>query len=240
MQSVFSSPPVFTVGPSRNGIAYYQQARHGWCCKLQTMIQEAFQRCLNEMAPTASHHGYAPTLPYQNAFGALEAKDSNDEPNNTVTTQVAALTYQSQCTASTVAISSQQAEQQFAHLASQQNLMHKNMHQIIAQVDALSFNQSDVGGSCGCTHGQGRITQQGRGCGPPMYTEGQYNVAGGFPAGLLQGGDPPDTLHHGLMADSLTGAQHLIAPWHQCMQVALVLPTQQTSKYSRLHLISIL
>jgi hypothetical protein len=38
----------------------------------------------------------------------------------------------------------QQAEQQFAHLASQQNLMHENMHQIIAQVNALSFNQSNA------------------------------------------------------------------------------------------------
>ena len=35
-------------------------------------------------------------------------------------------------------------EQQFAHLTSQQNLMHKNMHQIIVQVNALSFNHSNV------------------------------------------------------------------------------------------------
>jgi hypothetical protein len=39
----------------------------------------------------------------------------------------------------------QQVEQQFRHLASQQNLMHENMHQIIAQVNALSFDQSNAG-----------------------------------------------------------------------------------------------
>jgi hypothetical protein len=43
----------------------------------------------------------------------------------TVATQVAALTYQSQMAASTTANASQLAEQQFAHLASQQNMMHK-------------------------------------------------------------------------------------------------------------------
>jgi hypothetical protein len=48
-------------------------------------------------------------------------------------------------TASTVANATQRAEQQFAHLASQQNMMHENMHQIIAHVNALSFNQSDAG-----------------------------------------------------------------------------------------------
>jgi hypothetical protein len=39
----------------------------------------------------------------------------------------------------------QWAEQQFAHLAPQQNRMHENMHQTITQVNALSFNQSDAG-----------------------------------------------------------------------------------------------
>jgi hypothetical protein len=76
---------------------------------------------------------------------------------------VAALTYQSQMTASSTANARQRAKQQFAHLASQQNMMHKNMHQIIAQVNALSFNQSDAGcghvagtnfeGNGGCRHG---------------------------------------------------------------------------------------
>jgi hypothetical protein len=109
------------------------------------MIKEAFQHCLNTTAPTAGHHGYTPALPYQNTFGTLEAKDFNKESNNTVATQMALLTYQSQLTASTLANTSQQVKQQFANLASQQNLMHKNLHQIIAQINALSFNQSDKG-----------------------------------------------------------------------------------------------
>jgi hypothetical protein len=36
-------------------------------------------------------------------------------------------------TASTAANASQRAEQRFAHLASQKNMMHENMHQIIAE-----------------------------------------------------------------------------------------------------------
>jgi hypothetical protein len=31
---------------------------------LCAMIQEAFQRRLNVMAPTAGHHGYTPTMPH--------------------------------------------------------------------------------------------------------------------------------------------------------------------------------
>jgi hypothetical protein len=94
---------------------------------LCTMIQEAFQQHLNVMAPTAGHHGYALAMPHQqNAFGVLGQKtvDSDNKFADTVTTQVAALTYQSQLTASTVADLVQHAEQQFAHLALQQNLMH--------------------------------------------------------------------------------------------------------------------
>ncbi len=100
------------------------------------------------MAPTAGHHGYAPTIPYQqNGFGILgkTTANSDDKSADMVAMQVAALRYQSQLTASRVANLLQQAEQQFAHLASQQNLMHENMHQIIAQVKALSFDQSDAG-----------------------------------------------------------------------------------------------
>jgi len=46
------------------------------------MIQEAFQRRLNATAPTAGHHGYAPVLPYQNAFGALAEDDDNEGLQN--------------------------------------------------------------------------------------------------------------------------------------------------------------
>ncbi len=68
----------------------------------------------------------------------------DDESADTVAMQVAALTYQSHLTASMAATLLQQADQQFAHLASQQNLMHDNMHQIIVQVNALSFNQTNA------------------------------------------------------------------------------------------------
>ena len=54
-----------------------QPAAQTWVAR-RMMIQEAFQHKLNATAPTAGHHGYAPALPYQNAFGAL-AEDDNDE-----------------------------------------------------------------------------------------------------------------------------------------------------------------
>jgi hypothetical protein len=69
---------------------------------LQTMIQEAFQRRLNAMAPTAGHQGYAPATPHQqNAFGIFGTTNLDNKSVDTVATQVAALTYQSQMTAST-------------------------------------------------------------------------------------------------------------------------------------------
>jgi hypothetical protein len=131
---------------------------------LCTMIQEAFQWHLNAIAPTAGHYSYALAMPHQqNAFGILGEMmaELDDESADTVTTQLAALTYQSQLTASKAANLLEQVEQQFAHVASQQNLMHENMHQIIAQVNALSFNQSNAGqgrlgsfnsSSCGWSH----------------------------------------------------------------------------------------
>ncbi len=66
--------------------------------------QDAFQRWLNATAPTAGHQGYAPALPFQqNGFGALASEDSDNDLAKTVATQMAALTYQSQCTATTAA-----------------------------------------------------------------------------------------------------------------------------------------
>jgi CII-binding regulator of phage lambda lysogenization HflD len=98
-------------------------------------------------APTAGHQGYAPALPFQhNAFGALAGNDSDeDDSAETVTTQMAALTYQSQLTASTAANLSQQMGQYIQTLAHQQDLLHQNQHQIMEQMAALSFNQSDAG-----------------------------------------------------------------------------------------------
>jgi hypothetical protein len=112
------------------------------------MIQEAFQQRLNATALTAGHQGYAPARPFQkNAFGALAANDSDDNSANTVATQVAALTYQSQHTATTAANLSQQMNQYMQTLAHQHNLLHQNQQQMMEQMAALSFNQSNAG--CG-------------------------------------------------------------------------------------------
>jgi hypothetical protein len=78
--------------------------------KLRRLIQEAFQHRVNATAPTAGHHRYAPAQPYQqNVFSILGKVQSNDEESiaNTVATQVAALTYQSQLMQSTAANTSQ-------------------------------------------------------------------------------------------------------------------------------------
>jgi hypothetical protein len=115
---------------------------------LLTMIQKAFQQCLNATAPTTGNHGYTPAMPHQqNSFRILgqTTADSDDKSADMVATQVVALTYQSQLIASTAANLVQRSEQQFAHLTLQQNLMHENMHQIIAQVNVLSFYQSNAG-----------------------------------------------------------------------------------------------
>ncbi len=78
---------------------------------LRTMIQDLFQRCLNATAPTAGQQGYAPALPFQqNAFGSLEELEDDNNNVKTVATQVAALTYQSQLTASTAVNTSERQE----------------------------------------------------------------------------------------------------------------------------------
>jgi hypothetical protein len=130
--------------------------------ELCRMIQEAFQRRLNATAPTAGHQGYAPDRPFQqNAFGALAANDSDDDSANTVATQMAALTYQSQHTVTTATNLSQQMNQYMQTLAHQQNLLHQNQQQMMEQMVALSFNQSNAGRGIG---------QQRRGPPPPPAT----------------------------------------------------------------------
>ncbi len=60
---------------------------------------------------------------------------------------------------STAANLSQRQKHQYAQPAVQQNMMHENLHQIIAQVNVLSFNASNAGcgqgrfGGCGHTAG---------------------------------------------------------------------------------------
>jgi hypothetical protein len=103
---------------------------------LRTMIQEAFRCHLNAATPTAGHNRYAPAPAFcQNAFGASAAEETDDKSvNESITTQVAALMYQSQVTANMAANTTVHQEQQMVHLASQQQLMYENMHQSIRVV----------------------------------------------------------------------------------------------------------
>jgi hypothetical protein len=74
-----------------------------------------------------------------------------------------------------------------AHIASQQDLMHQNMHQIIAALNAVAFNANDEGRGIGHYargRGRGRIRQaRGRGHGPPMYAIGGRGFNPGGPMG---------------------------------------------------------
>jgi hypothetical protein len=98
-----------------------------------------------------------------------------------------------------MANANQRTEQQFALLAPQQNMMHKNMHQIIAQVNALSFNQSDARcgsvagnnfeGNGGCSHGR---RQHPLGPRNIASNGGQFGTGGGFtPATEFFAPNPP-------------------------------------------------
>ena len=69
-----------------------------------------------------------------------------------------ALTHQSQLTATTAANSSQQMGQYIKTLTHQQEQLHQNQHQMMEQLAALLFNQSDAGRGIG---------RQGRGPPPP-------------------------------------------------------------------------
>ncbi len=108
-----------------------QPAAQTWI-KLRRLIQKSFQHCLNATAPTAGGQGYAPAQPYnQNAFNILVETASDDEESikNMVTTQVVALTYQSQLSQSTAANRSQCHDMQLAQLAANQKAHHATMHQ---------------------------------------------------------------------------------------------------------------
>ncbi len=181
-----------------NGL--YQQAFEEWdrltaaqqtWIALLMLIQEVFQHRLNATVPTAGHHGYALAQPYQqNAFGILGDDESNDEESiaKTVTTQVAALTYQSQLMQSMAANTSQHQDMQMAQLAANQDVQHATRHQLIDGMNAMAFNMSDAGPGCfaGRSYGGrsrgGRSHMQGCGHGPPAYIGG-YPQGGGIPQG---------------------------------------------------------
>ena len=136
--------------------------------ELRRIIQDVFEWRLNATAPTAGHQGYGPALPYMlnNAFGAFKptADTNNNDSVDTIATQIAVVTMQSQITATTAANSSQRHEQAVQALAHQQNLLHTNQHQILEQLAALSFNASDAG------KGMRRGGRRGsRGTPPPSY-----------------------------------------------------------------------
>ena len=138
--------------------------------ELRRMIQESFQRRLNATAPTAGGHGYAPA--FNNAFGALEEASDGDSVATAVASQVAALTYQSQLTASTAANQSQRQDQQFAQLAAVQDATNQTLNQIIDSLSAVALNVNDSGGRYrryGGGRGAGR-SRQPRG--------GRYNGRG--------------------------------------------------------------
>jgi hypothetical protein len=111
--------------------------------------------------------------------------------------EVAALTYQSQVTVSSAANSSQRQEHQYAQLVLQQNMMHKNLQQIIAQVNTLSFNAGKAGCSSsrfgGFTHTRGCFSLGEHGCGPPAYATGNFHATGGRDGFPQTGGPPPTT-----------------------------------------------
>jgi hypothetical protein len=83
------------------------------------------------------------------SFGVLGTNDSdgNESLANTVATQVAALTYQSQLTQTTAATTGQCQEMQLAQLATAQEAQHATMHQLIEGLNAVAFNVSNAG--CG-------------------------------------------------------------------------------------------
>ncbi len=111
--------------------------------------------------PTAGGQGYAPAY-HENAFGILGTNDSNDEESlaNTVATQVAALTYQSQLIQTTAATTGQRQEMRLAQLATAQEAQHATMHQLIEGLNAVAFNVSNAGR--GFAHFGGRGSSRGR------------------------------------------------------------------------------
>lgn len=165
--------------------------------ELRRMIQESFQRRLNATAPTAGGHGYVPA--FNNAFGALEDASNDDSVATAVASQVAALTYQSQLTATTAATTSQRQEQQLAHLAAVQDATHATLHQIIDGLNAVAFNVSDGGGhnarySGGRGDGRNYAIRGGRygGRGRSMFpNQGTAMRQHAFPGGNAVGGVPP-------------------------------------------------
>ncbi len=141
--------------------------------------------------------GMPPPLPYQqNAFGTLAAdyKDDKESIMEGMANQVAALTYQSQLTASTAATTNHCNMQQLATIEANQQATHSTLHQIIAQLNAVTFNASNAGWGCvgglGWGHGHGRGFDRG----PPAYVPSRFPTPHSgeiLPAPPLHGGSFP-------------------------------------------------
>ncbi len=65
------------------------------------------------------------------ALGLTAGDDDDDNSMDTVATQVAALTMQSQLTASVAVNTMQWQDHLYQHLAQQQTLLHANQHEIL-------------------------------------------------------------------------------------------------------------
>ena len=137
-------------------------------------VQECYPRRLNASSITSGAHGYA-----QNAFAVLqEESEEEDDDVQTVITQMAALTTQSQLTATTMAETSasvaaainqlnanQQAmQQQFAAFATQRNMTYQpapTMQPPFAQFSIPTialFSTAGRGGGRRGGHGRGGRT----------------------------------------------------------------------------------
>ncbi len=148
--------------------------------------------------------------------------------------QVATLTYQSQSTASTTATTTQHNKQKLAAIKATQHATHASLHQIIAQLNAVTFNQSDAGCGCFVGHGHGRATRRGfawgNGGGPPPYVGSDFQGGGfsrspppprgGFPpGGGFQGGfpggpaQPPTYVPPGGLQDGPPQVQQSVYPY---------------------------
>jgi citrate synthase len=93
---------------------------------LKTFFQESYTRRLNATSITTGAQGYV-----QNAYAALtEESDDEDDDVNTVITQMATLTTQSQLTASTAAETNASVTAAINQLAANQKVMQQHIDMI--------------------------------------------------------------------------------------------------------------
>jgi hypothetical protein len=190
------------------GCGLYTRDFEDWDCKpaaekiwtnLKTFIQEAYTCRLNATSITAGSQGYI-----QNAFNVLQESDDEDDDVNMVITQMAALTTQSQITATTAAettalvmaaihqlAANQQAmQQQFAAFATECNTTYQQVpaaQPLIAGITIPAFptfNMERHGRRGGQGHGTnpGNANTSGRNARTPFANfVGRQGGQGGLP-----------------------------------------------------------